>query len=204
MQDLAETVISQCTTHPERVLAVYTIVFPSARVPTIATQYIHAGAYLNSVEWDADDVIPSNMKFLQYRVRVSHPVRRFVMECGGTSAPMGSDIPTIDSWEEVCSFSTADMAMRTLYGIMESSTTEVSPALFEERHRVCIFSGSSSETYNRPEFFSSVTDLNDITGTFCGFDRRNRYFISEQSDSANVACEGRCYECWDVVRWWRE
>lgn len=145
MDDLARTILSHAdgpdaTSDPS---AVYSLVVPSVSVPRVSTMYIRANAYQG---WDDEDDAPrehaERVRFEQYRVRVSHPVRRFVLERGSTSAPPGGDVPLVTSWTRLTSFSTVEAALACLRTIVDTAIPD-SSSLFHERTTVYLFCGTS-------------------------------------------------------------
>ena len=119
MDDLVSAVIDKCTspdtpTHPT---AVYTIVFPSECVPGMSSLYAQAAKGIED-EYFFDG--PDGRGFVQYRVRISHPVRQFFLERESVWTEEIGVVPTISKWTSVAIFSTIDTAIDCLRAIIDT------------------------------------------------------------------------------------
>lgn len=118
MDDLVSVVIDKCTSRdtPTHPTAIYTIVYPYGCVPNMRSLYAQVTTAIQIEDDEYDG--PDGRGFVQYRVRISHPVRQFVLERGFAWTEEFHSVPTISTWTSVAIFSTIDTAIDCLHAII--------------------------------------------------------------------------------------
>lgn len=128
MQDLVSAVVAHCPPPPHHPIAAYSNVFPSSFVPGTRYSYRNANRYLLDPEDDPSyygndwDEGPSPLvEFVQYRLRIAHPVRMFVIECGFQSTRVHSELDSISEWKHVATFTYSEVAITVLNNILQAT-----------------------------------------------------------------------------------